>query len=91
MDKDQLEQVKRKTAELLRFNEDNERIERFLAELKESSHLNIKAAYQMDLFKDEKQTYELVGAELIELLEQKLAERRKYVDGLTANDLLTSE
>ena len=91
MDKEQLELAQKKAKELIDYEQKTQRIRGFIDKIQEDKYLYLMTTHQDEMWHDAKMTFELIGTELIELLESKYHERRRYISQLTAEDLVKPE
>lgn len=85
---DELKRAQDKAKELIDFETKTQRIREFIDTMKESEYLRIVTAHQVDMWYSEKEVYQLVGQELIDILERKYAARVDFIRETTASDLI---
>lgn len=88
MNIEQIEQAQKKSKELISYNMKTNQIRDFIKNLEENQSVYFQTSYQEMMWDEGKETFELIGEELIELLKKKLWEREEYLEKLDADDLI---
>jgi hypothetical protein len=88
MNAEQLNQAKKKSEELLKYIQQTESIQKYIEQITSSRRISLSSTHNEEMWYDWEATYELIGMELIELLQKKLWERQEYLEKLDADDLI---
>lgn len=94
MNIEQLLQAQKRTKELIIYNTKNGYIREFIERIEEYKAVNLSTYGTMNgrmMWGDEKEIFDMIGGELIELLQRKLTERENYLEKLQTDDLIRSE